>query len=150
MPRHLPPSPAFPATRLRRLRQHPWSRALVGEHRVGPSDLIQPFFIVDGEHRHDAVSSMPGIERLSIDLLLREAERAARLGLPAVALFPLTPPQRKTADGREAWNEQNLICRAVRALKRELPQLGVVCDVALDPYTSHGQDGLVHEGKILN
>jgi porphobilinogen synthase len=149
-PSHLPPSPPFPATRLRRLRQHAWSRSLVAETRLTPADLVQPLFILEGERRREAVSSMPGVERFSIDLLLREAERAAGLGIPAVALFPMTPGACKTEDGCEAWNEDNLVCRAVRALKREMPQLGVICDVALDPYTSHGQDGLLRDGVILN
>ena len=150
MPLHLPPSPAFPVTRLRRLRQHAWSRALVSEHRVHTTDLIQPLFVIEGQGRRDDVASMPGIHRLSVDMLLRTAERLVEVGIPAVALFPLTAPEIKTVDGREACNENNLVCRAVRALKRSFPSLGVICDVALDPYTSHGQDGLLEDGRILN
>jgi porphobilinogen synthase len=150
IPRHLPPVPPFPTTRMRRVRQHPWSRALVAEARLAACDLIQPFFVIEGQGRAEPVDSLPGVARLSVDRLQAEAERALALGIPAVALFPMTPVERKTADGREAWNEDNLVCRAVRALKRALPELGVVCDVALDPYTSHGQDGLLEDGRILN
>ena len=150
MPLHLPPSPAFPTTRLRRIRQYAWSRALVAENRLDVSDLVQPLFVLEGERRAEPVASMPGVERMSIDLLLRQAERLVSVGVPAVALFPMTPGELKTEDGREACNENNLVCRTVRALKREFPGLGTICDVALDPYTSHGQDGLVRDGRILN
>jgi porphobilinogen synthase len=149
-PRHLPPQPPFPATRLRRLRQHPWSRALVAEARLAPADLVQPLFGIEGTDRREPVASMPAIERLSVDLLPAVAERAARLGLPALALFPATPAARKSEDGREAWRPDNLVCRAIRAIKRAVPEIGVICDVALDPYTSHGQDGILRDGAILN
>ena len=149
-PVHLMPPAPYPGNRMRRLRQHGWSRRLVAEHRLGAADLIQPLFILDGKGRRQAVESMPGIERLSIDLLVPVAERAAELGLPAVALFPATPPERKSEDGCEAWNDDNLMCRAIRAIKRRCPDLGVIGDVALDPYTVHGQDGLIRDGVILN
>jgi porphobilinogen synthase len=145
----LPPAP-YPANRMRRLRQHGWSRRMVAEHRLAPADLIQPMFILEGQGQRQAVDSMPGIERLSVDLLLTVAERAMELGLPAVALFPVTPVDRKSEDAREAWNDDNLMCRAIRSIKRHCPDLGVIADVALDPYTSHGQDGLLRDGTILN
>jgi porphobilinogen synthase len=135
---------------MRRLRQHGWSRALVAEHALRPADLIQPLFIAEGVGRREPVPSMPGVERLSVDLLVGEAERCARAGIPAVALFPVTPGERKTADGREAWNAENLMCRAMRAIKREIPELGIIGDVALDPYTTHGQDGIIRDGQIVN
>ena len=150
MPLHLPPVPAFPATRLRRSRQHGWSRRLVAENRLVAADLIQPVFLIEGNDRREAVASMPGVERLSIDGALHLAERLVAAAVPAVALFPMTPPDRKSEDGREACNSENLVCRAVRKLKRAFPELGVMCDVALDPYTSHGQDGLTRDGRILN
>jgi porphobilinogen synthase len=135
---------------MRRLRQHGWSRRLVAEHRLAPADLIQPMFILEGKGQRQAVDSMPGIERLSVDLMVPVAERAMELGLPAIALFPVTPVERKTEDACEAWNDDNLMCRAIRAIKRHCPDLGVIADVALDPYTSHGQDGLLRDGAILN
>ncbi len=150
MPLHLASQPPFPVSRPRQLRQHAWSRHLVAEHRLHASDLIQPYFVLDGTGRREPVASMPGIDRLSVDLLLREVEKARDLGIPAVALFPVTPSERKTEDGREAWNEDNIVCRAIRAIKREVPKIGVVADVALDPYTSHGQDGLLRDGVVLN
>jgi len=149
-PLHIVAPAPFPATRMRRLRQHGWSRRMVAESRLAPADLIQPLFILEGSGRRQAVASMPGIERLSVDLLLPVAERAVELGLPAVALFPVTPLERKSEDAAEAWNDDNLMCRAVRALKRHCPELGIIGDVALDPYTSHGQDGLLRDGVILN
>lgn len=149
-PRQVIAPAAYPAGRMRRLRQSGWSRRLVAEYRLAAADLIQPLFILDGNARRQPIESMPGIERLSVDLLLPVAERAIELGLPAVALFPVTPVQRKSEDAAEAWNEDNLMCRAIRALKRHVPELGVVADVALDPYTSHGQDGLLRDGVILN
>jgi porphobilinogen synthase len=148
----LTPNPApFPKTRLRRNRLDAWSRRMVAEHDLKPADLIWPVFVLEGERQREAVASMPGVDRLSVDLLLPELEEAATLGIPAVALFPVTPTEKKTADGAEAANPDNLVCRTVRAIKRELPELGVICDVALDPYTSHGHDGLLGEdGEILN
>ncbi|MFZ1427446.1 MAG: porphobilinogen synthase [Geminicoccaceae bacterium] len=149
-PRHLVQPAPFPRTRLRRLRQHGWSRSLVAEHRLAPADLIQPLFVLEGKGQRQAVASMPGIERLSVDLLLPVAERALELGIPALALFPVTPLSCKSDDAAEAWNDENLMCRAIRALKRRFPELGLIGDVALDPYTSHGQDGILREGSIIN
>jgi porphobilinogen synthase len=143
------PVPGYPRTRMRRTRQADWSRRLVSENTLTVSDLIWPVFVHD---RAGAVEipSMPGVERLSIDLLVERAAEAAELGVPVLALFPATDPALKTADGREALNPDNLVCRAVRALKRQVPEIGVMCDVALDPYTSHGHDGLLEGGRILN
>jgi porphobilinogen synthase len=135
---------------MRRLRRHEWSRRLAAETRLSVSDLIWPVFVIEGENRRDAVNSMHGIERLSIDLTVRAAVEAARLGIPVVALFPCIDPSLKTPDGREAINERNLICRAVRAIKKAVPEIGVLCDVALDPYTSHGHDGLLIEDYVAN
>ena len=144
-----PAVPGFPRTRMRRNRRAGWSRRLVAENRLAVDDLIWPVFIHDGKGAAP-VPSMPGVERLSIDLLLKRAEAAAGLGIPAIALFPATDPKLKTEDGEEAINADNLVCRAVRALKRSVPQIGVMCDVALDPYTSHGHDGLLRGGEIVN
>ncbi len=149
-PRHLVQPAPYPRTRLRRLRQHAWSRRLVAEHRLAAADLVQPLFVLDGKDCRQPVTSMPGIDRLSVDLLLPLAERALELGIPALALFPVTPLDCKSEDGQEAWNEDNLICRAIRALKRRFPELGLIGDVALDPYTSHGQDGILRDGAIVN
>jgi porphobilinogen synthase len=149
-PAHLVVPAPFPRTRPRRLRREPWLRRLVAESRLSPADLVQPFFVLEGEGAREPVPPMPGIERLSVDLLLPQVERCRELGIPAVALFPVTPPHRKSEDGVEAWNEDNLCCRAIRAIKRQVPGIGVVGDVALDPYTTHGQDGLVRDGVILN
>jgi porphobilinogen synthase len=142
--------PAFPATRMRRLRRTDWSRRLVAEHTLSASDFIWPIFVVDGVNRRDAVASMPGVERLSVDLAVEAAQDAARLGIPVVALFPYTDVSLKTADGREATNPDNLVCRAVRAIKRAVPQIGVLCDVALDPYTDHGHDGVIVGDYVAN
>ncbi len=141
---------SFPATRMRRLRANAWSRNLVAENTLSPSDFIWPLFVVDGENKRVPVASMPGVERLSVDLAAGAAEEAARLGIPVIALFPFTDPARKTDDGREALNPDNLVCRAVRAIKKAAPEVGVLCDVALDPYTSHGHDGLLKNGAIVN
>jgi porphobilinogen synthase len=122
----------------------------VAENVLRPADLIQPLFVLDGDKRREPVASMPGVERRSIDLLLPVVERALERGIPAVALFPCTPPERKSDDGAEAWNEDNLLCRTIRAIKRRLPEIGLITDVALDPYTSHGHDGLLIEGRIDN
>jgi porphobilinogen synthase len=137
-------------TRLRRPRRHEWSRRLVAEHRLTIHDLIWPVFIQEGDNKRTAVASMPGVERLSIDVLVEAVGQARQLGIPAVALFPVTDPARKTPDGDEALNPENLVCRAVRAVKQACPGIGVICDVALDPYTSHGQDGLVRNGYVVN
>ena len=135
-PAYTPFAAPFPKTRLRRNRRDDWSRRLIAEHRLDTADLIWPVFVLEGEGRREPVPSMPGVQRRSIDLLLPELSEAADLGVPAIALFPVTPPERKTADGAEATNPDNLICRAVRAVKAALPELGVICDVALDPYTT--------------
>ena len=141
----------FPATRLRRTRSAPWSRALHAENVLSPADLIWPLFVVEGSGVAEPVGTMPGVSRLSVDNLAAAAREAVALGIPCVALFPFTQPDRRTEDGREALNPDNLICRAVRALKDAEPGLGVLTDVALDPYTSHGHDGLLHDdGRILN
>lgn len=145
------PSGAYPYVRMRRTRSQAFSRRLVQETVLTAGDLIYPVFVLDGEGRREPVPSMPGIERLSIDLLLKEAEEALELGIPAIALFPVTPQGRKSPDGAEAWNPDGIAQRAVRALKERLPELGVITDVALDPFTSHGQDGVLDEnGYILN
>ena len=140
----------FPDTRLRRLRRHAWLRQAVAETRLSTADLIWPLFVHD--HREPvAVPSMPGVERLPIEGVVRAAEEAARLGIPAVAIFPVTEPALKTDDGRQAVEPDNLVCRTLHAVKRELGDaIGVICDVALDPYTTHGHDGLLRDGKILN
>jgi porphobilinogen synthase len=141
---------AYPRTRMRRNRTQPWLRRLVSETRLSVDDLIWPVFIIDGENGREPVPSMPGVERLTIDNLITEVGRAADQGIPAVALFPQTDPALKTPDGREAYNPDNLICRAVGAVKEAHPGVGVICDVALDPYNSDGHDGLVRDGRILN
>jgi porphobilinogen synthase len=141
----------YPGKRMRRMRRDEFSRRLVRETTLTADDLIYPVFVVDGERREEPVPSLPGISRLSIDLLLAEAERCVGLGIPALALFPVVPAAGKSADAAEAWNAQGLVPRAVRALKKRFPDLGVVTDVALDPYTSHGQDGLVDAtGYVMN
>ncbi len=141
----------FPGLRPRRLRRDAFSRRLVRETRLSVDDLIQPLFIRDGQGQRDAVVAMPGMERLSIDELLKEAEALVDLDVPALALFPVTPPMVKSEDAREAYNPDGLIQRAVRVLKREFPHLGIITDVALDPFTSHGQDGLADaDGYVLN
>lgn len=144
------PQPAYPSTRMRRTRHTPWLRRLVAENVLTTADLIWPVFVVDGEGRAEPVASMPGVERLSIDLLVNAVVEAGSLGIPMVAVFPFTPDHLKTPDAREATNPDNLICRAVRALKAEVPEVGVMCDVALDPFNADGHDGLVKDGVILN
>ena len=142
---------AYPAVRMRRMRRDPFSRALMRENTVTASDLIYPVFILDGQNQRQQVASMPGVERVSVDLLLKVAEEAVALGIPVLALFPVIDAALKTYDGVEATNPEGLIPRAVKALKREFPQLGLMTDVALDPYTTHGQDGLPDEnGYIVN
>ena len=141
---------AFPVLRMRRLRRHDWTRRLVAEQSLSPADLIWPLFLIDGEQRREPIGSMPGVERLTIDQAVLAAEEAARLRIPAVALFPNTASERKTGDGREALNPSNLVCRAVRAIKHAVPGIGVLCDVALDPYTTHGHDGVLVEGYVAN
>jgi len=144
-------SSAFPRRRMRRMRRDDFSRRLMRETTLTVDDLIWPVFVVEGEGRREAVPSMPGVERLSIDLLLEEAAQLVALGVPAVALFPVTPLARKSEDAREAYNPEGLAQQAVRALKQAFPSLGVITDVALDPFTTHGQDGLIDEaGYVLN
>ncbi len=146
-----PLRPGFPSIRPRRMRRDVFSRRLMREARLGPDDLIYPVFVLEGEGRHEAVASMPGVERKSIDRLVEEAREVMDLGIPAIALFPVTPAEAKSEDAREAYNPQGLAQRAVRALKRALPDLGVITDVALDPFTTHGQDGLIDaSGYVLN
>ncbi len=141
----------YPLTRPRRMRRDEFSRRLMRESALTVDDLIQPLFVRESPPSREPVESMPGIERLSLGELLKEAERLVRLGIPAVALFPVTPPEAKSEDAAEACNPEGLAQRAVRALKREFPQLGVITDVALDPFTSHGQDGLIDaKGYVLN
>ena len=148
---HLSSPTPFPANRPRRLRRDTFTRNLVREHQVTPHDLIYPVFVLDGAGRREAVASMPGVERLSLDLLLPVAEDCVKLGIPVMALFPVIDASLKTPDGKEALNPDGLVPRVVRRLKQEFPDLGVMTDVALDPFTSHGQDGLLDDtGYILN
>jgi len=141
---------AFPGTRLRRNRGDEFSRRLIAENVLSVSDLIWPVFVLEGEAKREAVASMPGVDRLSIDLLIEAVGEAAALGIPAVAIFPNTEQSLKTPDAKEAVNPDNLVCRAVRAIKAAHPEMGVVCDVALDPYNSDGHDGLVKDDIIVN
>ena len=142
--------PGFPTTRMRRNRASPWSRRLVAENVLTPADLIWPVFVVDGKNKRVPVDSMPGVERLSVDLVVAAAREAQSLGIPVIALFPFTDPKLRTEDAREAFNTDNLVCRATRAIKEAGLDIGVMLDVALDPYTSHGHDGLMRDGIILN
>jgi porphobilinogen synthase len=145
------PSRQFPATRLRRMRHDDWSRRMVRESALSPSDFILPVFVLDGAKREEAVASMPGVKRQSLDLLLETAKRARDLGVPALALFPVVDTPLKSLDAREAYNPDGLVPRVVAALKQALPDLGIVTDIALDPYTSHGQDGLIDDaGYVMN
>ncbi len=138
-------------TRMRRNRRSEWARRLVRENQLTTDDLIWPLFIMDGDNKRAAVASMPGVERLSVDQAVREAERAAKLTIPCIALFPYTDPTLRDATGSEALNDNNLVCRAIRAIKKEVPDVGILCDVALDPFTSHGHDGLLRDdGVIMN
>jgi porphobilinogen synthase len=136
--------------RPRRNRKADWTRRLVAETMLTVDDLIWPLFLVDGSKTRAAVASMPRVERLSVDEAVREAERAAKLRIPCLALFPYTDPNLRDEDGTEALNPDNLVCRAIRAIKKAVPEVGILCDVALDPYTSHGHDGLLRDGVILN
>ena len=136
--------------RPRRNRKSDWARRLVRESTLTADDLIWPIFLADGAGRRSPVSAMPGVERMTVDLAVGEAERAARLGIPVIALFPYTDPDRRDETGREALNAQNLVCSACRAIKAAVPEIGLLTDVALDPYTSHGHDGLMRDGVILN
>ena len=140
----------FPATRMRRNRSDPWTRRLVAETALSVDDLIWPVFVIEGTGTITEVASMPGVRRVTLDRLAAHVEPAARLGIPALALFPATPAHRKDAEGSESGNPENLICSAARVLKREFPDLGLVGDVALDPYTDHGHDGVIRDGHIAN
>ena len=146
-----PANRLFPGTRLRRNRRDEFSRRLVREHQLTVNDLILPVFVLDGENRREPVASMPGVERLSIDLLLQEAEEWVALGIPALALFPVTAAEKKSLDASEAWNPEGIAQRATRALRARFPELGVITDVALDPFTTHGQDGILDaDGYVQN
>jgi len=140
----------FPKKRMRRLRSAPWIRDLVQEHHLHASDLIWPVFVVEGENVREAIPSMPGVERYSIDVLCDEVKKARDLGIPAIALFPVTPQEKKSDDGAEAFNPDNLICRALKELTSTVADIGFITDVALDPYTSHGHDGVLQDGCVLN
>ena len=142
--------PSFPETRLRRTRRADWSRRLVRETELSANDLIWPLFVIDGEGVRQPVESLPGVERLSIDLIIEAVREAEKHGIPAIALFPYTDPALRREDGREGLNENNLVCRATRAVKAANLNVGVILDVALDPYTSHGHDGLIRNGEIDN
>ncbi|AMK77314.1 MULTISPECIES: porphobilinogen synthase [Methylomonas] len=145
------PKDFFPATRMRRMRYQAFSRRLMRENRLSSDDLICPLFVIEGNNKQEAVASMPDVNRLSIDLLLKEAETLLNLGVPAIALFPVTDPDKKSLSAEEAYNPDGLAQRCVRALKNALPELGVITDVALDPFTSHGQDGLLNDrGYVVN
>jgi porphobilinogen synthase len=141
---------AYPAVRLRRNRFDSWTRRLVAENALTVDDLIWPIFVREGSGVREPVASMPGVERLSIDLAVAAAEEARALGIPAIALFPVTPPERKDEEGTESTNPENLMCRAARAIKTAVPEIGLVGDVALDPYTSHGHDGVIRNGYVAN
>jgi porphobilinogen synthase len=146
-PPHLPLDLAH---RPRRLRRTDWLRRMVRENELSTADLIWPIFVVDGKTKRTPVPSMPGVDRLSIEEAVREVERAAKLTIPCVAIFPYTDPALRDEAGSEATNPDNLVCRAVRAIKQAVPEVGILCDVALDPFTSHGHDGLIRDGVILN
>ena len=139
----------FPRTRMRRNRRQHWSRRLTREHTLTPDDLIWPVFVHELEERAP-IASMPGVERLGIDLLVEAARDAASLGIPAMALFPVVPVAKKSEAAEEAWNPENLVCRAMRAVSQAVPEIGIVGDVALDPFTTHGQDGIVRDGDVVN
>ncbi|APG11456.1 porphobilinogen synthase [Bradyrhizobium barranii] len=144
-------SPALDlAVRPRRNRKAEWARRMVRENVLTTDDLIWPLFLIDGNNKREQIASMPGVDRLSVDQAVREAERAMKLTIPCLALFPYTDPSLRDEEGSEATNPNNLVCQAVRAIKKEFPDIGILCDVALDPFTSHGHDGLISDGKILN
>lgn len=144
------PDTRFPQTRLRRNRHDAWTRRLVAEHRLSVDDLIWPVFLREGSGEASPVASMPGVSRATLDGLARHVEPAVKLGIPAIAFFPATDPAKKDAEGTEATNPGNLVCSAARLLKREFPDLGLIGDVALDPYTSHGHDGVLRDGYVAN
>jgi len=143
-------SPLYPSTRMRRVRQSDWSRHLVAENQIGVSDLIWPVFVQPGTNQKNEVGSMPGVFRMSCDVLESAVIEARDLGIPAIAIFPETDPATKTENAEEAINPNNLVCETVKHLKAAVPDIGIICDVALDPYTSHGQDGLVRDGVVVN
>ncbi len=144
-------SARYPAARPRRMRRDDFSRRMMRESGLTPADFIYPVFVLEGSGEREAVASMPGVERLSIDLLVEEAKQVAKLGIPAMALFPVTPQSAKSLDAKEAYNPDGLAQRAVRELKSALPDLGIITDVALDPFTTHGQDGLLDDsGYVMN
>ena len=145
----LQPAP-FPASRPRRLRQAPWIRSMVAENVLTPADFIWPCFVIDGQDRAEPITSMPGVDRLTVDRLVTKAREARDLGIPAIAIFPYTDPALKTPGAEEAWNPKNLVCRATQAVKSAVPEIGVMLDVALDPYNSDGHDGIVRGGEIVN
>src|SRR5260370_1113951 len=140
----------YPTTRLRRNRREDWSRRLVAEHKLSVDDLIWPVFVQEGKNQRTPVESMPGVDRLTVDLFIEAAKQARDLGIPAIAIFPETDPKSKTPDGREAYNPGNLVCRAITAVKKAVPDIGVLCDVALDPFNSDGHDGIVRDGYVQN
>lgn len=141
---------SYPATRMRRNRHTDWSRRLVRENKLSVDDLIWPLFVIPGDNIRDPIPSLPGVDRLSVDLIVTAAKTAAELGIPLISLFPNTTNELRTDDAREALNKDNLVCQAIRAVKAEVPDIGIMCDVALDPYTSHGHDGLMAGKEILN
>ncbi len=140
----------YPATRMRRNRRTAWKRALVAENRLSPSDFIYPIFVCEGTGTKTPISSMPGINRVTVDLLPEVAGEAAELGIPALAIFPEVDPAAKTPDAAEAFNPGNLVCRAIQAVRTSTPSIGIICDAALDPFNSDGHDGIMHDGIILN
>jgi len=143
-------NPSFPYTRMRRNRRTAWLRNMVRENQLTVADLIWPIFVIEGTNKIEPISSMPGVSRFSIDVAVEKAKEAASLGIPLIALFPNTEPTLRNAEATEALNALNIVCRAVRAVKAAVPNIGIMCDVALDPYTSHGHDGLLKDGRILN
>jgi porphobilinogen synthase len=150
VPSHFAPLGAFPDTRLRRNRHDDWCRRLVAEHRLSVDDLIWPVFVQEGRGLATPIESLPGVDRLSIDRLIEATAAARDLGVPMIAIFPAIDRALKTPDGAEGWRDDNLVCRAVAAVKDAVPGIGVLCDVALDPFTSHGHDGLVRDGHVVN
>jgi porphobilinogen synthase len=143
-------SPTYPRTRMRRTRRYDWSRRLVAENTLTVNDLIWPVFVHEGQNKAVDIASMPGVQRLSVDLLVEEAKKAADLGIPVIALFPAVEQELKSHMGEEAINPDNIVCKAVRAVKQAVPEIGILCDVALDPYTTHGQDGIVRDDYVVN
>jgi len=143
-------APGFPAARPRRNRKSHWARRLTAENTLTVDDLIWPIFVIDGDNRREPVATMPGVERLSVDLAVEAAAQASELDIPVIALFPYTEPGLRDERGSEGLNPENLVCQVTRAIKSQVPDIGILCDVALDPYTSHGHDGLLDEGVILN